>query len=549
LRYLLHDVFLEALGRDPAKPAVIMEGGRQASYGALNALANRFASLLKDLKGAAFLPARPFVGVMAPVHIESIACVLGALKIGCAYVPLDEYSPTERLAKIVDNTKLDILCIDSHLFARHAALFAHANIRHVILLNADVPVAAGEKVVPFASVQKAPDAEPPALNQVCDDLAYILHSSGSTGVPKGIMLTHRNARTFTDWMQKEFRLTKDDVVAARAPFKFDLSVFDIFNAFTAGATLVCFDWNRSREADEKHRDYVALLESAGATMLYTTPSTFIALLNRGGLGEAKLKLRTLMYAGEPFPPAQLKRLMEALPGVGVANIYGPTETNIITYYWVPEPPAGNDPIPLGAVVEDTEIIVVSEDRKRLCAPGELGELWCRGGTVTLGYLGMDDKTAECLVQSPFHPYPSRFWRTGDFGFYDAAGVLHYRGRRDHMVKVKGYRIELGEIENALAQHDGLDEFTVVAVPDEKYGNRLYCHYAPLRGKAVPEEALRTFLAAKVPEYMVPYMFRQWEALPKTSSGKIDRVLLAEISGESAKSLSCDSAQSLSSAKA
>ncbi len=527
MRYLLHDVFTQNLKDRSDKTAIVMEGGRSVTYAELNTLSNRFANCFANLKPS--ILEKPFVGIIAPVHIESIAAVLGALKIGCSYVPLDEYSPTERLAKIVDNTKLDVICVDSHLYEKHAALFDHPNIGHVILLNSDVEIAQGGKIITHSDILSKQATEPPELNQVCDDLAYILHSSGSTGVPKGIMLTHRNARTFTDWMHKEFAITPDDVIASRAPFKFDLSVFDIFNAFQAGAKLVCFDWNKEREADQKHADYVALLAHEGVTVLYTTPSTFISLLNRGSLAQADLKLRTIMYAGEPFPSAQLAKVMEALPHTKVANIYGPTETNIITCYWVPEPPTTNDPVPLGGVVEDTEIIVVSDDRKRICAPNELGELWCRGGTVTLGYLGMEEKTRDCLVQSPFHPYPAYFWRTGDFGFRDEQGVLHYRGRRDHMVKVKGFRIELGEIEIALSQHGGLDEFCVVAVPDEKYGNRLYCHFSTLKDRAANEDEVKNFLGSKVPEYMVPYSFKQWDTLPKTSSGKVDRVELAEIS--------------------
>jgi amino acid adenylation domain-containing protein len=525
MRYLLHDVFLETQKCSPDATAIVMEDGRAVTYKALNTLANRFANCIKNLKPSVLQ--RPFVGIISSVHIESVAAVLGILKIGCAYIPLDEYSPRDRLDKIINNTKLDVVCIDSHLVEKYTALFENPWLKHIIILNSEAPVTADDKVKGFEVIQATDATEPHLLNQVSDDLAYILHSSGSTGIPKGIMLTHRNARTFVDWMQKEFKLTHHDVVMSRAPLKFDLSVFDIFNTLKAGAKLVCFDWNKSRPLSQKHGDYVSLMEKEKATLLYTTPSTFISLLNRGGLGEKALSLRTIMYAGEPFPPAQLKKVMQALPNTKVANIYGPTETNIITYYWVNTLPDMTTPIPLGAAVDDTEIIVVCDEQHRLCEPDELGELWCRGGTVTLGYLGMQDKTKACLIQSPFHPYPAFFWRTGDFGFFDKQGVLHYRGRRDHMVKVKGYRIELGEIENALSAHPDLDEFAVVAVPDSQYTNRLYCHFSVLKGRHVEVDAIKHFLSHHLPEYMLPYQFIKWEALPTTSSGKIDRLQLTK----------------------
>ncbi|HKU18132.1 MAG TPA: amino acid adenylation domain-containing protein [Candidatus Saccharimonadales bacterium] len=523
MRYLLHDVFTLAAQNTPDKTAVIEETGRTISYAGLKSLSNQFAHFFASTKPD--IRKQPYVGILSPVHINSIAACLGILTIGGAYIPLDEYSPDERLSLIIDNTKLETIVIDAHQYEAHRALLAHKNIKHVVIMG-DSAAPLSKKDVALADIAKLDTTDLPLINQVSDDLAYILHSSGSTGVPKGIMLTHRNARTFVDWMQQEFKLTSDDVVMSRAPFKFDLSVFDIFNTLAAGATLVCYDWNKQRAGDAKHSDYVQLMQTHGATVLYTTPSTFIALMNRGGLAEADIRLREVMYAGEPFPTPSLRRLQEALPRTRIANIYGPTETNIITYYWIDELPADDTSVPLGYVVEDTEIIVVNEAGDASCRPNELGELWCRGGTVTLGYLGLPEKTKECLVQSPFHPYPAYFWRTGDYGFRDEHGLLHYRGRKDHMVKVKGFRIELGEIEAALAKMDSLDEFVVVAVPDEKYGNRLYCYYAPLAGQLVASEMVAAFLASKIPEYMVPYRFICRDTLPKTSSGKIDRVALA-----------------------
>lgn len=526
MRYLLHDVFTKTAENFPESTAIVTELGRKISYGSLNKRSNKYANFLKTIK-LGEIRERPFVGILSAVNPESIAAVIGILKIGCTYVPLDEYSPSDRLAKILDNTKLEVIFVDPVWLESHIELLNHPSLEKMVLIDKMEMEINHRKLVLIGDVDKSSDTEPIKLNQVSDDLAYILHSSGSTGVPKGIMLTHRNARTFVDWMQVEFELTQDDVVMSRAPFKFDLSVFDIFNTFNVGATLVCFDWNKTRQENEKHSDYVKLMEREKATIIYTTPSTFISMLNRGDLTEAKLRLREIMYAGEPFPTAQLRKLQKALPSTRIANIYGPTETNIITYYWVDTFPDDNSPIPLGYVVEDTEILVVAEDSSHICSPNEMGELWCRGGTVTLGYLGMEEKTKACLLQSPFHKYPTNFWRTGDFGYRDDRGLLHYKGRKDHMVKVKGYRIEIGEIESALAENPDLDEFVVVAVPDEKYGNRLYCYYTNIKGKNTTEEEIIQGLSRKIPSYMIPYKNIKKDMLPKTSSGKVDRVLLAE----------------------
>jgi amino acid adenylation domain-containing protein len=523
--YLLHHLFLSTALSKPNNTAIICENGELISYRNLNLLANKFANVFNRIKND--IRGNPYVGIISPVHIQSIAAILGVLKIGCAYVPLDEYSPTERLGHIINSTSLDVIVIDSNLYQKYCKLFSKTQIKKFIIIGDPISInVEDEKQIPPNSIIQEDDGEPKSIEQVSDDLAYILHSSGSTGIPKGIMLTHRNAITFVSWMQKEFKLTQHDKIMSRAPFKFDLSVFDIFNTFNVGATLICFDWNKKRVEDEQHIEYVKLMEREGATILYTTPSTYICLMNRGNLKETKLKLREIMYAGEPFPIPQLRRLMTLFPNTKIANIYGPTETNIITYYWINNLPNDDSSIPLGKAVDDTEIIIASEDNKRICDPNEIGEIWCRGGTVTMGYLGTPEKTKEQLIKSPFHGYPAYFWRTGDYGYRDENDCLYYKGRKDHMVKVKGYRIEIGEVEAAIAQVPYIDEFVVVAVPDEKYTNRLSCYYSTRHDQFVSEENMRTFLLTKLPEYMIPYKFTNLHTLPKTSSGKVDRNLLS-----------------------
>jgi amino acid adenylation domain-containing protein len=520
---LLHEVIDEALRNGHSAAPALIQGDRQLTFRELDDASSRLAGRLSMLRPG--LPT-PLVGITSAVTIESVIGLLGILKAGLAYVPLDIRSPPERLARIVKDAQLRVLLIDALASPESAALARLDTVQCAISLEAAAPI---EGSLTFATaIDHAPLEQPAKV--LIDDLAYVLYTSGSTGEPKGVMLTHRNARTFVDWMEKEFRVTSSDRLMSRSPLNFDLSVFDVFNAIKAGAPLIIHDGRSLRhdEGSARHTAYVADLRRHRATILYTTPSTFMTLLDKGGL-DPTCPLRLMLYAGEPFRPPLLRQLMLAMPGARVANIYGPTETNIVTCYWLLRPPEGTDPVPIGVEVDDTEIIVVDDSGKR-CGAGEVGELWVRGGTVCVGYFGKDDLTTQRLVKSPFHAFPAWFWRTGDYGFRRPDGVIVYHGRIDNMVKTRGYRVELGDVETAMAAVADVSLGVVIPVPHERHGKVLVALIVAKRGARSPVEAVRAHLQKSLPEYMLPISIELRADLPVTSTGKVDRQrLIAELS--------------------
>ena len=365
-------------------------------------------------------------------------------------------------------------------------------------------------------------AGPVASGVTSLDLAYILYTSGSTGHPKGVMLSHSNALSFVDWATAEFRITPSDRLSSHAPFHFDLSVFDLYAAAAASATVVLVPPTASVLPAGLRR----FIDEYGITVWYSVPSVLGALARQGGLDRSPLAaLRTVLFAGEVFPTGSLRRLMELMPGVRFANLYGPTETNVCTWFEVSEPPdEGAPPVPIGHAIRDDEVFAVTDDGRRAEA-GELGELYVRGGTVMSGYWADPERTARSLVDNPVGATTGGLvYRTGDLVVQRQDGAFEYVGRRDAQIKSRGYRIELGEIEAALHSSEHVIEAVVVAVPDEEITNRLVA-YVVLSSNA-DAAAVRTECATRVPPYMVPEQFEIIESMPRTSTGKIDRETLA-----------------------
>lgn len=524
--YLLHQLLEASAARHPQATAVV-DGERTLTYAELDGRANALASLLVGCG----VERGDRVGLYLDKSMESIVGVFAVLKAGAGYVPLDPQAPPARLGYIAGDCDIRCLLSGGEKAASWPALIdAGAPLRTIVVLNTAEPVEAPEGVAVHLS--SAIDEHPgtsPAVASIDLDLAYILYTSGSTGAPKGVVLSHLNAMTFVRWAAERFSVGPDDRLSSHAPLHFDLSVFDVFVAAGAGATLVLVPARTSVFP----REVARFIDRQAITVWYSVPSVLTMLTLRGGLEAGSLpSLRALLFAGEVFPTKYLRALMDQLPHVAFHNLYGPTETNVCTHFEVAPLPAEEvEPIPIGAAIADVEVFAVTEDG-RVAEPGEVGELHVRGTTVMSGYWGDPERTGRALVADPTGKGRSDLvYRTGDLVREGDDGAYRFLGRRDTQIKARGYRIELGEIETALYANPAVVECAVVAVPDELTTNKIKAYVSA--GEGVDEAALVQTCAERIPRYMIPEIFEFRDVLPRTSTGKIDRQALtgaAELQG-------------------
>jgi amino acid adenylation domain-containing protein len=511
MAYLLQQLLAVSAERHPEKSAVHARN-RSLTYGELQARSSQLAHLLRE-RGVA---RGDRVGILFPKAVESVIAMLGVLKAGAVYVPLDPHAPVRRVAGIAENCGLRALITTGE---RLQAL-GTVTVDTAVLVSGE---GHAEGHLPWAALDAFPTSAPPEVG-VEGDLAYILYTSGSTGQPKGVMLTHRNALTFVDWCAATFDIRPDDQLSNHAPLHFDLSVFDVYNALGAGATVSMIH----EEIAVFPQRLAALIEARGITVWYSVPSALVYLLLHGDLGVRNLdRLRLVLFAGEVFPMKYLRQLADLLPRAELYNLYGPTETNVCTYHRVDRwRLAGQERLPIGRACANTETLAL-DAAGRVIGPGETGELYVRGPSVTPGYWGDRDKTGRALVPNPLQPYlGERLYRTGDLVTPDEDGEYLFLGRRDSQVKSRGYRIELGDVEAALYAHPAVVEAAVIAVPDQEIGSRLRGFVALKAGETLTAAALQSHCGALVPRYMVPEAIELRPSLPKTSTGKTDRAKLA-----------------------
>jgi amino acid adenylation domain-containing protein len=517
MMFLINQAIDEAAGRYPDQAAICF-GKQQLSYADLVRRTNCLARLLRE-RG---VKRGDRVGIYMNKCLESAVAIYGILKAGAAYVPLDPAAPLARIKYVLRD------CGIGHIVTHKNK---RAAIRQILMDGASVQTLVGfaseesfpASCISWEEVNSTPGHAVTDAGTIEMDLAYILYTSGSTGDPKGIMHTHRSGLSFAHWAAATYSLAKEDRLSNHAPLHFDLSTFDFFAGALAGATTIVIP----EEYTKLPASLSKLIADQQISVWYSVPSALIQLLLRGGLQSRDLSaLRWILFAGEAFPSKFLRQLMQLLPGAHFSNLYGPTETNVCTFHNVEPLESGSDePIPIGVICSNAEALVVDEVDKAV-VPGEVGELLIRGPIVMRGYWGRPDLNQSAFWRRSFYgDCEDIFYRTGDLVRQQGNGTFLFMGRKDRQVKTRGYRVELDEIEAALNAHSQVEEAAVYTVPDSE-GSCLIEAVATLKaGTEAGSSDLIKFISARLPWYAIPARILVLDSIPRTSTGKVDRVHL------------------------
>lgn len=496
----LHHLFEAQAARYPDRIALVC-ADQKITYQDLNHRANQLAHYLQN-RGVV---ANQLVGLCVERSVDTIVGILGILKAGAAYLPIDPSNPPERSAYMLKDAQVKILVTQSLLSTNLATAGYQA-----VCFDTDLQ-----------AIATCSGINPDRIGQP-DDLAYVIYTSGSTGQPKGVMVNHQNvARLFTataDW----YHFNQDDVWTLFHSFAFDFSVWEIWGALLHGGKLVIVPYFVSRDPTA----FYQLLASERVTVLNQTPSAFYQLQNidRQLDLSPELSLRLIIFGGEALNLGSLEswfdRHGDTVPQL--VNMYGITETTVhVTYQPLTRADLHHTGSLIGRPIPDLQVYLLDGDLQPVPA-GTDGEMYVGGAGVTPGYLGRTELTQERFIPDRFSQDPqARLYRTGDLARYLPDGNLEYIGRIDSQVKIRGFRIELGEIEAALSQHPNITE-NVVIVREDLPGDKRLVAYIVTSNRNLTHHQLQEFLAAQLPTYMLPAMFAIVSALPLTVNGKVDR---------------------------
>lgn len=494
--------FAQVAARHADRPALRFADGGTVSYETLDDLAARTAGLLRT--------AGVRRGTVVALFLEksplAYAAMLACLRLGAPYVNLDRTSPGERLRRVVERCQPGALLTDGPLPDEVSAALT-ASGASVLGPGLDVTAVPPDRLDGY----EGPTGSSPA---------YLMFTSGSTGFPKGAVISHAALLNFNRWAVETYALTPDDRLTNVNPLYFDNSVFDVYASLLTGACLCPFTRDETREA----RALVRMVEDAGCTIWFSVPSMLMFLTTMRAIPKGGLPtLRAVGFGGEGYPKPEMRKLYDLIGGhAALVNVYGPTEcTCICSSHVITEADfADMDGLAtLGRMAPNFDYLILTAD-DRAAAPGEVGELCLLGPQVGLGYWRDPERTAAAFVPNPLNEaYPEIMYRTGDLVREDEAGNVWFRGRKDNQIKHMGYRIELEEIDAALYAVPGVVEAAAGYIRERTAFGHIV---AAVSGEGLSEEVVRAALSDRLPPYMIPDRVRVLDRLPKNQNGKISR---------------------------
>lgn len=504
---LLHQFLINQVDSQQSRLAIESKYG-DITYGELADRTSKIARWLSD-NGC---NTQDRVAICLPKRVATVELILAVLYSGAVYVPIDYTAPAQRVKTIVEGASVvrvftlpdmkDAL-IDDGVDERLITAFDNIN-QH----NATDILIAG------LQSQDSADVLP-------TDNAAILYTSGSTGIPKGVTLTHQNIAIFSRWVVDRFNIDETEKLSSHAPFHFDLSTMDLYSAFMAGATVYLFDEIEKRFPSTLTK----VVQDRKITSWYSVPSALMLIEEKGAMNKRDMSsLKRVFFAGEIYPVAALSSIMEKLPSVEFINLYGPTETNVCTYYCLPPKlDQGIKSIPIGKACEYYRISIVGDDGE-LLEDGETGEIVVQGLGVMGGYWGDRERTDASQFEGLVDSY-----RTGDYGTKHPNGNISFGGRKDSQVKIQGYRVELNEIEYIANSNSGVKESVALVLEQDNIKSIYLCVAKALDD--INQEQILSWCNKKLPVYALPEAVLVLNEFERTSTGKIDRQKIKQLVSE------------------
>jgi amino acid adenylation domain-containing protein len=517
MRYLLTQLVSDAALRHPQRPAICCRD-ETLTYAELY---GRSAAVAETLI-ASGVQVGDRVGIYMHKCVDCASAIYGIMAAGGAYVPLDPTAPLARLQHIIESCDIEVLVTEPRLDRGIEDLLRETAVKQV--LGGGKSIDQISRNVSWEALRELNAGEFPKLGLTGNSLAYILFTSGSTGVPKGIMHSHASAVAWARVTASSYQLTPDDRISNYAPLHFDLSTLDYFGAAWATATTVMIPEEYTRFP----ASLAALIATERLSIFYTVPYALLQLLQAGAIQQHSYPaLRAVLFGGEPIPPKHLRELMKLWPEAAFYNVYGPTETNGVTHYRVSRGELETtSAIPIGAVYPNVEALVLDK-HGAVVSDNSVGELLICAETCMRGYWKRPDLNQSVFwLRSEDHQRPDIFVRTGDLVSRRPDGCFDFLGRADRLIKTRGYRVELDEVEATIVAHLQVLECAAFAVPDPSGSVNIAAVIIPRDCSSFDLAALQEHIRRKLPAYAVPRSIELRTDLPRTSTGKIDRVSLA-----------------------